>query len=232
MKEWSEMREVKKYRYLFAAGLTVLIFIMGVMFSNMMDDSRYSALQDEIQEDNIALESRQLQLSYLQSDKIESCSGLEAGLEDIVRNYNDRLDNLQNYEERSFFRSDDFESMKNLYVLSGLRYWMFAEELKEQCEDYDVDTVLYFTTQIGDAEDCDACGYTGEQLSFLKHQYGEDLLVFTVPTEFDDGFVEMLKSQYNVTEVPTIIANQDIDKRLEGRASTEEIDELLNGGVE
>ncbi len=231
MKDLSEMREVKKYRYLFAAVLTLLIFMLGVMFSNLMDDKRYSALQEDIQDDNIALESRQLQLSYLQSDNVESCSGLEAGLEDIVRNYNDRLDNLQNYEDRSFFRSDDFESMKNLYVLSGLRYWMFSEELKEQCDDYDVDTVLYFTTQIGDAEDCDACGYTGEQLSLLKHEYGEDLLVFTVPTEFDDGFVDVLKSQYNITEIPTIIANQDEDKRLEGRASTQDIDALLNGEV-
>lgn len=232
MKDLDEMRDIKKFRYFFAAVLTLLIFTMGVMFSNMMDDTRYSALQDEIQEDNIALESRQLQLSYLQSDNIESCRGLEAGLEDIVRNYNERLDNLQTYEERSFFRSDDFESIKNLYVLSGLRYWMFAERLKDQCEDYNVDTVLYFTTQIGDAEDCDACGYTGEQLSFLKHQYGEDLLVFTVPTQFDDGFVEMLQSQYDVTEIPTVIANQDTEKRLEGRASMEEIDDLLNGGVE
>lgn len=222
-----EMREVRKYRYIFAAVLTLVIFSLGMMFSNLVDDQRYSALQSEIQQDNVALESRQLQLNYLQSDNVESCEALESGLQEIVANYNNRLDNIQNYEENSFFRSNDFESMKELYVVSGLRYWMFAEELKRECDDYNADTVLYFTTEIGDAEDCDACGYTGEQLSFLKREYGDQLLVFTIPTNMDDGFVRMLEAQYEISEMPTIIANNNESHRLEGGVSKEEIEELV-----
>lgn len=225
------MREIKKYRYVFAAVLTILIFTLGVLFSNLMDGARYSSLQKEIQQDNIEIESRQLQLSYLRSDNFETCRGLEAGLQDVVDSYNNRLDNIENYEETSFFRSDDFESMKKLYILSGLRYWMFADELKKQC-DYDVDTILYFTTQIGAADNCEACGYTGEQLSLLKQQYGEDLLVFTVPTEFENSFVDILQSQYNVTEIPTVIVNENTNKSLEGRASIEDIENLLKSDGE
>lgn len=224
------MREVKKYRYLFAAVLTITIFVLGILFSNLVDDQRYSSLQNEIQEDNVEMESWQLQMNYISSDNMASCSTLEKGLQDVVSNYNSRLDNLQNYQEDSFFRSEDFESMKNLYILSGLRYWMFAEELQDKC-DYDVDTVLYFTTKIGEAEECEACGYTGEQLSFLKQKYGEELLVFTVPTEFNDGMVDMLEAQYNVTEVPTVIVNENRTNRLEGRASTEDIEQLVNNST-
>ncbi|WP_414837994.1 hypothetical protein ACK3SF_01180 [Candidatus Nanosalina sp. VS9-1] len=221
------MREVQKYRYIFAAVLTITIFTLGVLFSNFVDDTRYNSLQNEIQQDNVELESKQLQLNYIRSGNVDSCQGLEAGLQDIVANYNNRLGNLQDYEENSFFRSDDFESMKNLYVLSGLRYWMFADELQDKC-DYNVDTVLYFTTQIGDADECDACGYTGEQLSFLKQKYGDQLLVFTVPTELEDGMIDILERQYNITEVPTVIVNENASNRLEGRVSSDEIEKFVN----
>ena len=221
------MRDMKKYRYLFAAVLTITIFVLGMLFSNLVDGQRYQSLQNEIQEDNVEMESWQLQMNYLSSDNMASCATLEKGLQDVVSNYNDRLGNLQSYQEESFFRSDDFESMKNLYILSGLRYWMFAEELQNKC-DYDVDTVLYFTTQIGEADSCDACGYTGEQLSFLKQKYGEKLLVFTVPTEFEDGMVDMLEAQYNVTEVPTVIVNENRTNKLEGRSSMNDIEKLIN----
>lgn len=222
------MRDVKKYRYIFAAVITIVIFTLGMLFSNFVDGQRYSSLRNEIQNDNVELESWQLQLSYLRSEDVDSCGALQSGLQDVVSNYNSRLDDIQNYEKNSFFRENDFESMKNLYVLSGLRYWMFAEELKDNCE-YDANTVLYFTTQIGEAKDCDACGYTGEQLSILKQKYGEELLIFTVPTEFDDGFVDMLETRHNVTEIPTIIINDNKTNRLSGSVSSQEIESNLWG---
>lgn len=220
------MRDVKKYRYIFAAVITIVIFSLGMLFSNFVDDQRYSSLRNEIQDDNVELESWQLQLNYLRSEDIESCGALQSGLQDVVSNYNSRLDDIQNYKENSFFREQDFESMKNLYVLSGLRYWMFAEELKANCE-YDANTVLYFTTQIGEAEECDACGYTGEELSMLKQKYGEELLIFTVPTQFEDGFVDMLEIRHNVTEIPTVVINDNTTTKLSGSVSSQEIEQKL-----
>jgi len=220
------MRDVKKYRYVFAAVITIVIFTLGMLFSNFVDDQRYSSLRNEIQDNNVELESWQLQLNYLRSEDVDSCQALQTGLQDVVSNYNSRLDDIQNYRENSFFREDDFESMKDLYVLSGLRYWLFAEELKDNCE-YDANTALYFTTSIGEAEDCDACGYTGEQLSILKRKYGEQLLIFTVPTEFEDGFVDMLQTRHNVTEVPTVVINDNSTTKLSGRVSSQEIEQQL-----
>lgn len=220
------MREVRKYRYLFAAVLTIVIFVMGILFSNFMDGARYSSLKTEIQDNNVQLESRQLQLNYLQSDNVESCRALEAGLKDIVSGYNKRLGNIQGYSERSFFNAEEFETMKHSYILSGLRYWMFAQELRQKC-DYSDNTVLFFTSQIGDASDCEECGKMGEQLSLLKRKYGDSLLVFNIPTDMEDGMVDMLEGQYNVTEVPTIIVNGNQSKRIEGLKSRREVEKYL-----
>jgi len=220
------VREVRKYRYFFAAVLTVVIFVLGVLFSNFVDDARYNSLRDDINQDNVELESRQLQLNYLQSDNVKSCGALEAGLRDIVEGYNSRLSDLQSYQERSFFKKDEFRTMQHSYILSGIRYWMFAQELREECG-YDADTVLFFTEGVGNDQDCSECGSMGEQLTILKRQYGERLLVFTVPTTIDDGMVNMLEGQYNITERPTIIINGNESQKIEGMRSRNYVERHL-----
>jgi hypothetical protein len=219
------MREVKKYRYFFAAVLTIVIFVMGMLFSNFVDQQRYDSLMTEVNQNNVELESQQLQLSYLRSDNVESCRALQAGLRDIVSSYNQRLGNIQAYRDNSFFNVREFELMKESYILSGIRYWMFAQELRQKC-DYRANTVLFFTSELGD-ENCEECGRMGEQLSLLKRKYGDNLLVFTVPLEMDDGMVEVLAGQYNVTGRPTTVINGNSSKKIEGFKSRRRIEEYL-----
>ena len=220
------MREVQKYRYLFAAVLTIVIFVLGILFSNFVDGARTNSLRTEIQQNNVELESRQLQLNYLQSDNVESCSALEAGLKDIVSGYNERLGNLQGYSQQSFFNQQEFDVMKQSFILSGVRYWMFAQELRHKC-DYNDNTALFFTSEIGDQGECADCGKMGEQLSLLKKKYGDRLLVFTVPTEMEDGMIDMLEGQYNVTEIPTVVINGNKTKKIEGFKSRKIIERNL-----
>jgi hypothetical protein len=220
------MREVKKYRYFFAAILTIVIFVMGILFSNFVDQTRYDSLRTEVNQNNVELESQQLQLNYLRSESVQSCSALEAGLQEIVSGYNKRLGNLQSYRENSFFNKKEFETMKKSYILSGIRYWVFAQEIRQKC-DYQADTVLFFTSQIGSANGCEECGKMGEQLSMLKKKYGDNLLIFTIPLEMEDGMVEMLEGQYNVTDVPAVVVNGNSSKKIEGFRSRKVVEEYL-----
>jgi thioredoxin-like negative regulator of GroEL len=83
--------------------------------------------------------------------------------------------------------------------------------------------VLFFTTRIGNADDCDECGRMGEQLSLLKQEYNEDLLIFTVPTDMEDGLIEMLEGQFNITDIPTAVINGNKSKTVEGFKSRDQI---------
>ncbi|MFB6207739.1 MAG: hypothetical protein ABEJ69_00140 [Candidatus Nanohaloarchaea archaeon] len=199
------MEEVNKHRYAFAALLTVLVFLLGVFVSNFVDGVRADSLAASRNDNLVDLESQQLQLSYLQSGDVQSCSPLKTGLKSIVEDYNSRLGSLQNYEDGSFFRKDVFKDIKHRYILSGIRYWMFAQDLRERC-DYNASTVLFFTNSL-DKEGCNACARQGQQLDYLKEKYEEDLLVFTIPTSMDDGMIDILEDQYNVTEEPVVVVN-------------------------
>lgn len=219
------MREIKKYRYVVAGILTLSVFVMGVMFSNVMDDQRYQELRNEMQANNIEMESRQLQLSYLESPDVESCSALEAGLNDIVEGYNTRLERVQRYEEDSIFNKQQFQNIQRQYVLSGLRYWMYSDRLQDKC-DYNATTMLYFSENLFKNGDCDECERQGSELTLLKRQHDGDVLVFTIPRKLEDGMVEVLERQFNVTESPTIVVNGE--EKVEGFNTAGELNQKFN----
>ncbi|MFB6190145.1 MAG: hypothetical protein ABEJ91_01095 [Candidatus Nanohaloarchaea archaeon] len=220
------MREIQKYRYLVAAMLTLIMFSMGVLVSNFVDDARASALKSQINEDLTEIESKQLQLSYLKSGDVQSCKVLRKGLKNIVEGYNKRLGNLQQYQQNSAIQSQRFETIKNRYILSGIRYWMFAEDIRKQC-DYSPDTVLFFTNNL-EKEGCEACEKMGRQLTLLKREQDSRLLVFSIPTDMEDGMVEILESQYNVTDTPTVVVNGE--KKLTGYHPRSDIRKYLENG--
>jgi len=211
------MRDIKTSRYVLAAVLTAVIFTLGILFSNFIDDVRSDSLRTELQDDVLAIESRQMQLSLLESDHIQSCDVLETGLTNIIGNYNQNLDRVLNYKENSFFNEKDFETIRRRYILSGVRYWMFAQELRDKC-DYTTNTFLFFSQD----EDCKNCSRTGTQLTLLKKKYQDLVLTFLVPTNIEDGTVKILKDKYNVTSVPTVVINGNT--KLEGYVPIEQLE--------
>lgn len=222
------MTDINHYRYIFAGVLTVVVFLLGVFMSGQLDDARVSALENSIEKNNVELQSTQMQLNYLRSENVQDCDVLEAGLQDIVASYNKRLSSLQTYQEDSLLKGQEFETLKRSYILSGIRYWMFAEEINRKCGRTS-DTVLYFTSRVGAAETCEACAEMGEHLSLAKKERGSDVLIFTVPANLDDGMVEMLKQQYNVTSIPTTVFNSNRSSRIEGVGSLDQIGSKLEG---
>lgn len=218
------MRELKKYRYVFAALLTVLVFSLGMLFSNFMDTQRSNELQSEMSEDIIQLQSQNLQLTYLKSGQVNSCAAMEEGLTNMIKDYNKRLNKVQEYQQNSIANSGRFEQIKNQYIISGLRYWIFVGELKDEC-DYNPDTVLFFTESL-EASNCQECKRQGQQLELLKQKYREDVLIFSVPTSMDDGMINVLEQQYNVSRPPAVVLNRDTV--LQGYSSRSLIEEKLN----
>lgn len=212
-------REIKKYRYLFAALFTVLIFSTGLLFSNLMDDYRSSALEEEVRNDVTELESQQLQLNYL--ERQDNCRTLRAGLNEILRGYNDRLDRVENFEENSLFKSDRFNDIRRQYVLSGIRYWTFAQDLREKCDDYEPNTILYFQTETGD---CPGCEETGDALTRIRSTH-DQTLVFVIHTDLEDGMVRILEEEFEIETVPTVVINEET--KLEGEITRERIEENM-----
>lgn len=212
-------REIKKYRYVFAAFFTLVLFSSGMLFSNLVDDYRSSKLDNQFREDITDLKSQSLQMEYLQTR--DNCESLENGLSEVIKNYNSRLERVVQYEESSLIKSERFHDIRNRYFLSGIEYWMFAQKVRDKCENYNPNTVLYFTEQ-----DCEKCADTGESLSRLKKSYGSEILVFIVYSDVNDGMAEILRKEYDVEKMPTVVLNES--KKFEGTIEKSEIEDEIS----
>lgn len=217
------IREVAKYRYIFAGLLTLLVFTTGMLFSDFMDSRRENSLQNEMSRNLVDMEGQQLHLSYLQSGDVRSCDAMQAGVRDIIDNYNDRLTDVQQYQSNSLFQSSQFEIIRDRYVLSGIRYYLFVTDLKQECG-MNTSTVLFFTESL-ESEECEECQQVGRELELIKTQYGEDVLIFSIPSTMDSGVVDVMERQYNVTERPTLVINSN--KTLEGTYSRQRLEEEI-----
>lgn len=180
-------------------------------------------LKSELEEGLTELKSTELQFMYLRSENFTSCSLITLGLRNTVRDYNKNLEKVQSYSG-GILKSEEYELLKRRYILSSLRYWIFAEDLRKNC-DFNSTTLLFFTKSLNNGER-DVCEKrVAENLNKLKDKYGENLLVFTISTRLEVGLVDILKRQYNVTEVPTLVINGK--KVLSGCLSQQRIEESI-----
>lgn len=200
------MSEIKKYRYVAAIILTLLVFSLGVLASNLADDKRQSDLQTQLQDDTTDIQSKQLLMRYLEGE--DSCELRQEGLTQIIEGYNNRLERVQSYEEQSFFQESQFRSIRRSYVLSGIEYWMFAEETDAECQSYSTNTILFFTS-----DNCEKCDEQGQKLSDIKRIYGEDVLIFSIYTDLDDSMINLLTEQYNISQTPALVVNENVTLR-------------------
>ena len=65
--------------------------------------------------------------------------------------------------------------------------------------------------------DCSAQGYI---LTYLKSIFGEKLLVFSLDVNFNEPMVQILKENYEIEELPTVIVG---DKVFSGLTKKEEL---------
>jgi hypothetical protein len=81
---------------------------------------------------------------------------------------------------------------------------MFAEEIESDCQEYDTNTILFFTE-----EDCDACERQGKTLSDIKRIYGDEVLIFSIYRGIDDSMINLLEQQYEIENAPALVINKN-----------------------
>jgi len=200
-------RPISKSKFVIAFALTFVIFIIGILLGVFISELRASNLESLIEDQNLDLDSFQLQYSYI-SDTVEKendCIVVYQSLEENVVVLNDAADKLNKFisESNNDFRG--YASLRRNYILSQLRYWLLTEKFKNICE-LDVVSVLYFFSN----SECYNCDTQGFVLDNLKYDLGDRFLVFAIEGDFaEEPMVNIVKSSYYVDKFPTLIINNE-----------------------
>jgi len=216
-------REFSKRRFLLAGIITILMFLVGIMFGMLLDNERYARQTKNEESQKLDYESLQLQYLYINqlSEKNETCGALSKALERTVSDLGDLLEKVLEAEDENPIRNPDYGNLYRSYIQSNFKYWLLAEKAKERC-DFDSVIILYFFSE----KNCDICPDQGVVLTYYKKKYDEKILIFPVNMDLaeEEPFINLVQSSFNIESLPSLVIDDIVYK---GVVSKEKLSEIL-----
>ncbi len=219
-------RDYKKSRYYIAFFFTLAVFIIGLMVGIIISTQRTSYLEEAVEIQKSEYESLQLQSLFLSTAQgHETCAAFTKTLEKNLNKLEDDRKKLESYILQNDF--ENYELVKRNYILSEIRYWLLAKQTKDLCE-RTTTSILYFYSNVDGK--CPDCTPQGLILSYIKKEFGSDVLIFAMDGDFTrEPMVEILKEYYQVTEYPAIVIEDESYKGLQTKEFI--LQELCDNGL-
>ncbi|MBN2368781.1 hypothetical protein JXC34_07195 [Candidatus Woesearchaeota archaeon] len=216
-------RNLSKKRYIVAGIITFIIFSFGVMLGLILDYERLDYLDARGNQQEINYRSLQLQYLYLSDieNTNESCAMLRAALTDSIEDLSYSLELFEAYEKDTTINEKQYEAVARTYLLDNIRYWIFSQRTKKVCNE-DIINILYFYSK----DYCNICHNQGTILTYFKAKLEDDILIFPINVDLTEkeDFIKLLRLQYNITELPTLIVN---DEKYVGIVSKDELARII-----
>ena len=199
-------RKLSKDKYFYAFVIATLIFVVGVLIGIFITDARINYLENIVYSSKLESQSLQLQLLYSNflTEEARNCdilnSILERNLEEVGR--------AEKVVDRYIRESEQpqYRNYKRDYLQTVINYWILYHKTEEVCP-MDRVAILYFYSN----DYCTDCGPQGTILEYMKKKFDQDLLLFWIDADFvDEPMVSILKEKYNVTELPTLVLEDEV----------------------
>lgn len=206
-----------------AGVLTLLIFVSGVFIGYWLDSSRVEAIREEYQLMEIGSNDARMQSLYYQTFRNTSnfCEpAIKHNLEFAEFIYSEGA-KLEEYEKANRL-SPSLVTDKRRYVLLQLQFWLNSIELKTVCNASYVNLVYFYSHYNNTIQE----QVQGDALLELKKNCGRNLMLIPLPVDLNITTVDMLTEQYNITNTPTILVDEEI--KLEGLQSMGDLREHVS----
>jgi hypothetical protein len=196
-------RKTSKAKYIVAAFITLLIFLLGLFMGFVIEGKRTSLIENQANEQKVEFASLQLQYSYMDQLALEgNCEAVIKTFEQSINTLESSRIRLENFDQNAQINKQEFELLRRDYMLSQIRYWLLAKREREICKN-DLVTVFYFYST---KEECPDCEQQAFILTYLKKLFGDKLLVFSFDGRFEkEPMIVVFKEIYNISTFPTVV---------------------------
>lgn len=197
------MRSLSKDKYIIAGAITLGIFLLGLFLGLAIEGKRVNYIESVGRKQNLDFSSLQLQYAFIdQLSQEKNCLAVQKTFEQNINNLESTRIRLENFDRDATLNKNEFDILKNEYILAQIRYWLLAERTKELCGS-DIVNILYFFSDERECQDCERQAFV---LTYLKKKFTDKLLIFSFDSKFEnEPMIPLLKKTYNVTNYPTIV---------------------------
>ena len=209
------MRTLSKDKYIMAGAITLGVFLLGLFLGLAIEGKRVNYIESVSRKQNLDFSSLQLQYSFIdQMSQEKNCIAVEKTFEQNINSLESTRIRLENFDRDATLNKNEFDVLKNEYILAQIRYWMLAERTRKLCGS-DVATILYFFSDEKECPDCDKQAFV---LTYLKERFKDKLLIFSFDTKFiSEPMIPLLKTTYNVTKYPTLVIEGKQKENFQGK---------------
>ncbi|ODS36347.1 MAG: hypothetical protein A7316_10080 [Candidatus Altiarchaeales archaeon WOR_SM1_86-2] len=213
---------------------TAIIFISGVGVGIWLDSMRVAELEDMMEKMSFQSEDLRLQTLYFETfgqsmmyQAFQNYSNYSNFCDAAIQQnliFGDRV-----YEEG--LRIERYEAANRLlpsliaqkkkYVILNTQFWFNSINLKKMCN-ANYSTLIYFYSHYTQSMDQDV---QSKVLLDLKKECGSRLILIALPIDLDITTIDAVKNQYNITETPTLLINEEI--KMEGLQKREDLEKIL-----
>lgn len=222
------MREkLNLFRHLSILALTIIIFTIGILIGNNVEQLRVEKLYTDLQEQDLVYQNIVTESNYLtylvslkeQGEKID-CNVIKGNYYTSITNLDDSRLKLESYINNAKVKEEEYQRLKDHYANLQINYWILSNRINNICEG-NMNPVLYFYK---DKKKCPACEDQGTHLSYVKAKLKDDVLIFSLDAE-KEGAIKLLNQRYQVNEreMPVLV----IDEKVYGFSTNDEIFSIL-----
>jgi len=204
-----------------AGAVTVLVLLLGILLGYQMDDLRQDHLSEELRQSNLETETFSVLDDYVQRSDRDHCQLMDVQIPSIGERNGELGSELERFEAQNIGSDEEYRYIRDRYYNNQLRLYMALNSYKDRCNGTNQTIILYFF------DDSTESQRQGAVLNEVVKQ--KNVQVFSFNAEVDDSLVvDVLTEDFNVTDYPTVIVNDD--QKFEGFISENELNyDVLNG---
>jgi len=207
-----------KTLFLYSLLLSILTFFIGIYLGYMLNRYAFQTVYGDYEKVKLSIESLQYLLLGGNSCDIEKFNLVTSYLESL----GEKIEILQS-SNSPFISKEDFMLLKAQYFnLEYLHYLLAMEQIRDCNFSYNI--IIFF---YDDSKPCNLCKEQGYQLSLLKAEYGDKLLIYSFDISYPNAFISYLLQKYSIKEVPSIILISNSTYVFRGFVNYKELENYL-----
>ena len=195
--------DLVKKSILKAAAATAVVIFFGVLIGLQADDFREGYVQSQLRESSINTQTFLVTQKYLDQSSRNYCKVVENRIPKLSEQNTEIGRNLQSFAGKGISNGNEYKNIRREYYINQLRLYNVLSEYKSRCGQ-DTTLIFFFFDGSVDSE------RQGAALTEYYRKVDNSTYIFSYNLETDNSeILDILKSDFDVREGPTIVLNGD-----------------------
>ena len=220
----NKMMQNQKIVFLYALIGSIIVFNVGIFMGYMLESSRIEEINQLYAETEMKILDQITQINSMSVLEF-NCESL---IEENVNFANDIFEDAQKitkYEKANILNNEIISQHKRFDLLRSL-FWVNSMKIKQKCNSDYHNVVYFYQYNEPTIEQKSRQNVISNLLVELKEKYGNNVMLIPIAGDNDIPSVNLLLEKYNITELPVILVDEEI--QITDAENLEDVEKYLN----